>query len=100
MIDVKEVEEEIMRAEKNAGEGEHSLSYMLIKDIQANARRWFIIAMAELLVIVAIVVGMIWYNSLPVEETDAITVHNDSGNASYIGNDMNGDMYNGNGEGM
>jgi hypothetical protein len=68
--------------------------YMLIKDARDNGKRWFIISMAELVVILAIVAGMIWYNSLPVSD-EIITVENDEGNANYVGNDMNGEIYNG-----
>ena len=94
MIDIKEVEKRILEDEKDKPSGEHSMVYMLIKDARDNGRRWFIIAMAELIVILSIVVGMIWYNSLPVED---VTVENDAGNANYIGNDMNGEIYNGEG---
>ena len=57
-----------------------------------SLRRWFIIAMVELGIIVAIVGGFLWYISLPIEETTTIEVENEDGNANYIGNDMNGDF--------
>lgn len=40
----------------------------------------------------ATIAGFLWYISLPVEEYDTVTVENKDGNASYIGNDMNGDF--------
>ena len=35
------------------------------------------------------IAGFIWYLTLPVDEYE---VYNESGNANYIGNDMNGDF--------
>lgn len=92
MIDLEKIENEIVDREKDMSVGEHSLVYMLLLEIKSSAKRWFIIAMVELFIILGIVGGMIWYNSLPVEE---ISVENDEGNANYIGNDMNGEIYNG-----
>ena len=94
MIDIKEMEKQILENEQNKDVGEHSIAYMLIKDARDNAKRWFIIAIAELIAIIAIVAGMIWYNSLPAEEY-TVSVENDEGNANYVGNDMNGEIYNG-----
>ena len=34
--------------------------------------------------------GFVWYLQLPIEES--AVVYNEDGNASYIGNDMNGDF--------
>lgn len=92
MIDLEKIENEIVDREKEMSVGEHSLVYMLLLEVKSSAKRWFIIAMVELFIILGIVGGMIWYNSLPVEE---ISVENDEGNANYIGNDMNGEIYNG-----
>lgn len=92
MIDIKAMEQKILNDEKAEDAGNHSMAYMLLMDTRANARRWFVIALAELVVIVGIVAGMIWYNSLPVEE---VTVENGEGNANYVGNDVNGEIYNG-----
>ena len=68
------------------------LATELIRELRASNRRWFIVALVELGVIIAIVVGFLWYISLPIEE---ISVEAEGGNANYIGNDLEGDLYNG-----
>ena len=54
------------------------LATELLHEIKASAKRWFIIAIAELCMIVALVGGFLWYISLPVESEDVTTVENDS----------------------
>lgn len=71
------------------------LATELLHEIKASAKRWFIIAIAELCMIVALVGGFLWYISLPVESEDVTTVENDSGNANYIGGNVNGVLNNG-----
>lgn len=91
MINVEQIEKDIINREKEIPENNHSMAYMLLIELKASARRWFIIALAELVIIVLIVAGMIWYNSLPVEEYTA-TVETD-GNANTavgIGDISNG----------
>ena len=68
------------------------LATELIRELRASNRRWFIVSLVELGVIIAIVVGFLWYISLPIEE---ISVEADGGNANYIGNDLEGELYNG-----
>lgn len=68
------------------------LATELIRELRASNRRWFIIALVELGVIIAIVVGFLWYISLPIDE---ISIENDDGNATYIGHDLEGELYNG-----
>ena len=86
MINVKEIEDQIIGQEKNLNDEDHSLAYMLLLEIKASARRWFIISMVELFIILAIVAGMIWYNSLPVEEyTATITTDGDANSVAGIG---------------
>ena len=68
------------------------LATELIRELRASNRRWFIVALVELGVIIAIVVGFLWYISLPIEE---ISVEADGGNANYIGHDLEGELYNG-----
>lgn len=72
-----------------------TLASEILAELRASAKRWFIIAMAELLVILALIVGMLWYFSLPIDTS--VTVENDDGNANYIGRDlkMTGGIYNG-----
>lgn len=68
------------------------LATELIRELRASNRRWFIVSLVELGVIIAIVVGFLWYISLPIEE---ISVEADGGNANYIGHDLEGELYNG-----
>lgn len=68
------------------------LATELLHEIKLHAQRWFIIAVIELLVILCMAGGFLWYISLPVDE---IVIENESGNANYIGNDLSGGLYNG-----
>ena len=68
------------------------LATELIKEIQISAKRWFIIAIVELLIILSMAGGFVWYLSLPIDE---VVVENDEGNATYVGNDLTGAIYNG-----
>lgn len=69
-----------------------TLATELIRELKAHSRRWFIISLAELGIIIIVVVAFFWYFSLPVDEID---IQADSGNANYIGNNLEGDLYNG-----
>ena len=69
-----------------------TLATELLREIKAQSKRWFITAVIELGIIIAIVIAFIWYNSLP---TESIDIDNDNGNANYIGRDLNGEVYNG-----
>ena len=68
------------------------LATELLHEIKATSRRWFIAFIIMCVLEIATITGFIWYISLPVEE---ITIENEDGNANYIGNDMNGDIHNG-----
>lgn len=70
-----------------------TLAMEILKELKASAKRWFIAFVIMLCIEIATIGGFLWYLSLPVEEY--VTVENDSGNANYVGNDMNGDLYNG-----
>lgn len=83
MIDIKAVEEDIKAHERHQEES-HSLAYELLREVKASSKRWFIIAMIELVIILAIVGGMIWYNSLPVEDYNA-TIHTEGDENNVIG---------------
>lgn len=63
-----------------------TLASDLLHELKSSAKRWFIIAMAELLVIVVLICVLIF---TPVEE---VTVENEDGNANYIGRDLNGGL--------
>ena len=68
------------------------LATELLKEVQISAKRWFIIAIVELLIILSMAGGFVWYLSLPIDE---VVVENDDGNATYVGNDLTGAIYNG-----
>lgn len=68
------------------------LATELIREVRAQSKRWFIIAMVELGIIIAIIAGFLWYLSLPIDE---ISVDAEGGNANYIGHDLEGGLYNG-----
>lgn len=70
---------------------EDNFASELLHQVKLNSMRWFIIALAELIIILSLSGGMLWYFSLPTEE---VAVENESGNATYIGNDLNGELQN------
>lgn len=71
-----------------------TLATEMIREIRATSKRWFIAFIVTLCLWFATIAGFILYEyyTIPVEE---VTVENEDGNANYIGNDMNGDLYNG-----
>ena len=71
---------------------ETTLASELLREVKLSARRWFIAFCIMVALEVATIAGFMWYMSLPVDE---VTIENDSGNANYIGNDLNGDLNNG-----
>lgn len=93
MIDIKEVENQIARAKQDKPEDEnHSLAYMLLSEVKASCKRWFIIAIVELFIIFGIIGGMIVYNLLPVESyTSTIETDGDLNTIVGIG-DNHGDQ--------
>lgn len=70
-----------------------TLATEILQELKASARRWFIAFLIMLGIEIATICGFLWYISSPVDE--GVTVENEDGNANYIGNDMNGDLYNG-----
>lgn len=70
------------------------LATELLHEIKTSAKRWFIAFCIMVFLELATIIGFMWYISLPVEEygTD---VSNEDGNLNYVGNDMNGDINNG-----
>ena len=74
------------------GEENNSLATELLKEVKASAKRWFLISIIELVIIVVIVIGFLIHAGLPTEE---ILVDGGDGNANYIGRDLNGEVING-----
>jgi len=75
-----------------------TLATELLHELKASAKRWFIIAVIELFIILSMAGGFIWYMSLPVED-DVVSVESEDGNANYVGDDVTGAIYNGEGSG-
>lgn len=71
---------------------EVTLATELLHELKATSKRWFIAFCIMVVLEFATIVGFMWYISLPVDE---LTIENDDGNANYIGNDLNGDLNNG-----
>lgn len=69
-----------------------NLATELLHEIKATSRRWFIAFILMCVLEIATIAVFIWYISLP---TDEISVESEDGNANYIGNDLNGELYNG-----
>lgn len=72
------------------------VSYFVLEGIMTHSTLtikrllWIIVFIAILWA--ATIGGFLWYISLPVEDYQDVSIENDSGNANYIGNDMNGDF--------
>ena len=71
---------------------DESLASELLHQIKMNAQRWFIAFCVMVVVEIITVAGFMWYLSLPVEE---VNIDNESGNANYVGRDLEGGLYNG-----
>ena len=69
-----------------------TLATEIIRELRKQNKRMFIVNIIELVIIVFIVVAFLWYVSLPIDE---VIIENDEGNANYIGNNLEGDLYNG-----
>lgn len=68
------------------------LATELMHELKLNAKRWFIIAIVELVIILSMAAGFVWYLSLPIDE---VVIENEDGNANYVGNDLTGVINNG-----
>jgi len=68
------------------------LATELIREVRAQSKRWFIIAVVELFIIISVIIAFLWYLTVPIDE---ISIEADGGNANYIGRDLEGELYNG-----
>ena len=73
-----------------------TLATEMLHELKASSKRWFIAFCVMVGLEIATIAGFLWYVSLPVDE---VTVESDGGNANYIGNDLEGDLINGEGNG-
>ena len=67
-----------------------TLATELLHEVKASAKRWFIIAIVELGVLLAVIAGFLWYITLPVDE---YTIEQDATDRSF--NMINGGDWNG-----
>jgi len=72
---------------------EDKLTLELLKEVKANARKWFIIAITLLVILFASNMAWLYYWNLPDEEVTVSQDTKDNGENNYIGN--NGDINNG-----
>lgn len=70
---------------------EYTLASELLAEVKRSAKRWFIIAVAELVVILALVGGILWYFSLPVEEAVVTQTMDSTTRSTMIGIGDNND---------
>lgn len=71
-----------------------TLATEMLHELKASSKRWFTAFCVMVGLEIATIAGFLWYVSLPVDE---VTVESDGGNANYIGNDLEGDLINGEG---
>lgn len=66
-----------------------TLATELLHELKTSAKRWFIIAIVELIIICGITGAFLWYISLPVEE---VTIEQESDRNSFnnVGGYING----------
>lgn len=67
-----------------------TLATEMLKELKANSKRWFIVAVIELLIILGITGIFVWYINQPIEEVityeqDADTEGENSSINQYIG---------------
>ena len=68
------------------------LATELLHEIKASATRWFYAFLVMCIIEICTISGFLWYISLPADE---VSVESTDGNANYVGNDLNGDLNNG-----
>jgi cell division septal protein FtsQ len=75
------------------------ISYFALEGMMTHfsviIKRLIMLCVALLVAWLLTIAGFLWYISLPIEELSTVSVENEDGNANYIGNDMIGDINNG-----
>lgn len=74
-------------------ETKETLATELLTELKRQSRRWFIAFLIMIGVEVATIGSFLWYISLPIEDVKVESTA--TGHANYIGNDLNGDLNNG-----
>ncbi|MBQ2663122.1 MAG: hypothetical protein IJP94_06240 [Clostridia bacterium] len=79
---------------------EMTLASEMLAEIKRTSKRWFIVSVVELGLILAIIGGFLWYLNTPVAETTTTTIDQQSDNTStnqVIGGDIYGGKTDNNG---
>lgn len=71
-----------------------TLATEMLHELKQTSKRWFMAFCIMVVLEVITIVGFMWYISLPAEES-SVSVENGTGNANYIGADLNGVLNNG-----
>lgn len=70
------------------------LASEILAEVKQNTKRWFYAFIVMVILEIATVVGFMWYISLPIDNQQ-VEIENEDGNANYIGEDLTGNLYNG-----
>ena len=57
---------------------EETLATEMLKELKSNAKRWFIISMVELFIILSGIALFVWYLNTPTEEKEEISYSQDA----------------------
>ena len=68
----------------------------LLHEVKTQTKRWFTAFTIMCFLEVMTIFGFVWYISLPIDDISVDS--NGSGTATYIGNDLNGELINGESE--
>lgn len=68
------------------------LATELLREVKASSKRWFIIALVELIIILSVVGLFIWYITLPDDEYQIEQAADENSYNQIIGGDYNGSV--------
>ena len=69
-----------------------TLATEMLREVKAHGKRWFIIALVELFIILSVVGLFIWYITLPGAEYDIEQAADENSYNQIIGGDYNGSV--------
>lgn len=76
----------------NEGNTMNSFASELLHEVKEQSKRWFTAFTIMAFIEIITVISFITYISLPAED---VSIENDTGSATYIGNDLNGEIVHG-----
>lgn len=82
--------EELEVKEELSEDGEFATE--LLHEVRTQTKRWFIAFIIMVIVEISTIGVFMWYISLPIDD---VSIENETGNANFVGNDLNGAIYNG-----